>query len=90
MLLAFVIPAETRINAEQFSARARGLLDYFDQTETGDLLVLTSRGQREAIIGLERASEAVTAPLLRLEHALHGFSAFVVMPLFAFSNAGVS
>jgi NhaA family Na+:H+ antiporter len=53
------------------------------------LLVLTSKGQQEAIIGLERASEAVTAPLLRLEHALHGFSAFVVMPLFAFSNAGV-
>jgi NhaA family Na+:H+ antiporter len=24
-----------------------------------------------------------------LEHALHGFSAFVVMPLFALSNAGV-
>ncbi len=31
----------------------------------------------------------VTAPLLRLEHALQGFSAFVVLPLFAFSNAGV-
>ena len=65
------------------------LLDHFDRTETGDLLVLTSKGQQEAIIGLERASEGVTAPLLRLEHALHGFSAFVVMPLFAFSNAGV-
>jgi NhaA family Na+:H+ antiporter len=26
---------------------------------------------------------------LRLEHALHNFSAFVVMPLFAFANAGV-
>jgi Na+:H+ antiporter, NhaA family len=65
------------------------LLDYFDRTETGDLLVLTSKGQQEAIIGLKRASEGVTAPLLRLEHALHGFSAFVVMPLFAFSNAGV-
>lgn len=47
-------------------------------------------GQQEAIIGLERASELVTAPLLRLEHARHGFSAFVVMPLFPFSNAGVS
>ncbi len=90
VLLAFVIPTHSRINAREFSAKARGLLDYFDHTETGDLLVLTSRGQREAIIGLERASEAVTAPLLRLEHALHGFSAFVVMPLFAFSNAGVS
>jgi NhaA family Na+:H+ antiporter len=90
VLLAFAIPTRTRINAEEFSAKARRLLDYFDCTETGDLLVLTSKGQQEAIIGLERTSEAVTAPLLRLEHALHGFSAFVVMPLFAFSNAGVS
>ena len=65
------------------------MLDHFDHTETGDLLVLTSKGQQEAIIGLERASEEVTAPLLRLEHALHAFSAFVVMSLFAFSNAGV-
>ena len=31
----------------------------------------------------------MTAPILRLEHALHNFSAFVVMPLFAFANAGV-
>jgi Na+/H+ antiporter NhaA len=89
VLLAFAIPTRTRINAAEFSAKARGLLDYFDRTETGDLLVLTSKGQQEAIIGLERASEGVTAPLLRLEHALHGLSAFVVMPLFAFSNAGV-
>ena len=28
-------------------------------------------------------------PVLRLEHALHHFPAFVVMPLFAFANAGV-
>jgi NhaA family Na+:H+ antiporter len=89
VLLAFTIPTRTRINATEFSTSARGLLDHFDRTETGDLLVLTSKGQQEAIIGLERASEGVTAPLLRLEHALHAFSAFVVMPLFAFSNAGV-
>lgn len=90
VLLALVIPTRTRINALEFSARARGLLDHFERTETGDLLVLTSKGQQEAIVGLERASEEVTAPLLRLEHALHGFSAFVIMPLFALSNAGVS
>jgi len=34
-------------------------------------IVLTSKGQQEAIVGLERANELVTAPLLRLEHALH-------------------
>ena len=89
VLLALTIPTSARINATQFSAEARSLLDYFDRTETGDGLVLTSRSQQEAIVGLERASESVMAPLLRLEHALHWFSAFVVMPLFAFSNAGV-
>lgn len=29
------------------------------------------------------------SPLLRVEHALHNFSAFLIMPLFAFANAGV-
>jgi Na+:H+ antiporter, NhaA family len=87
--LAFTIPIRTRINAGEFSREARSLLDRFDHTETGDLLVLTSKGQQEALFALERASEGVNAPILRLEHALHNFSAFGVMPLFAFANAGV-
>jgi NhaA family Na+:H+ antiporter len=90
VLLAAAIPTRTSINALEFSSAARNLLDEFERTETGDLLVLTSKGQQDAIARLERASEQVTAPLLRLEHELHSFSAFVVMPLFALSNAGVS
>jgi Na+:H+ antiporter, NhaA family len=87
--LAFTIPTRTRTNAVQFPREARSLLDRFDQTESGDFIVLTSKGQQEALFALEYATEGVTAPLLRLEHALHKFSAFVVMPLFAFANAGV-
>jgi NhaA family Na+:H+ antiporter len=89
VVLAFTMPARSRINALQFSREARSLLDTFDRTETGDFLVLTSKGQQEAILALERASGSVTAPILKLEYALHNFSAFVVMPLFAFANAGV-
>jgi NhaA family Na+:H+ antiporter len=87
--LAFAIPTHTRINAAQFSHEARSLLHDFDSTETGDSVVLTSKGQQEALFSLERASEGATAPVLRLEQTLHNFSAFVVMPLFAFANAGV-
>ena len=87
--LAFTIPTHSSINAREFSTEARSLLDQFDRRETGDLLVLTSKGQQETLFSLERASAGVTAPILRLEHALHNFSAFVVMPLFAFANAGV-
>ncbi|MCT7637947.1 Na+/H+ antiporter NhaA [Aliarcobacter butzleri] len=32
---------------------------------------------------------SVDNPLVKLEHALHNFSAFIIMPLFAFANAGV-
>jgi NhaA family Na+:H+ antiporter len=87
--LAFTIPTRTRIDAVEFSREARSLVDDFNRTETGDLLVLTSKGQQEALFSLQRASKGVTAPVLRLEQALHNFSAFVVMPLFAFANAGV-
>jgi NhaA family Na+:H+ antiporter len=87
--LAFTIPARSRTNALQFSKQARSLLDRFDRTETGDFLVLTSKGQQEAVFALQRATESVTEPILRLEQALHNFSAFLVMPLFALANAGV-
>lgn len=88
--LALTIPTHTRVNAAEFSREARAHLDAFDRTETGDLLVITSAGQQDALHALDRESSAVSAPLLRLEHALHGLSAFIVMPVFAFANAGVS
>jgi len=87
--LAFTVPAHTRMNAAEFSRQARALIDRFERTETGDFLVLTSKGQQETLFALEHASHHVAAPILRLEHTLHNFSAFVVMPLFAFANAGV-
>jgi len=90
VLLALAIPSKTRINAEEFSTEARGLIDEFDRSETGDLLVMTSKGQQEALYALGVASAGVQSPLLRLEHALHGIVGYLIMPLFALANAGVS
>jgi NhaA family Na+:H+ antiporter len=51
--------------------------------------VLTNHGHQAALQEIESAADAAQAPLQRMEHALHGFVAFVVMPIFALANAGV-
>jgi NhaA family Na+:H+ antiporter len=89
VLLALFVPVRTRLDAAEYSGRMRALLQEFDQAETGDRRVLTSKGQQEAIHAIEGASEAVQAPLLRLEHGLHPVVALGIMPLFAFANSGV-
>ena len=87
--LALTVPTRTLIDAAQFSARARALTDEFDAAETGDLQVLTSQGQQEALHQLEQTAERVQSPLLRLEHRLQPVVHFGILPLFAFANAGI-
>ena len=89
VILAMTIPTGARLNAKEFSERARRLLDDFDRRETSDLLVITSKGQQEALHELDVAVSAVNAPLLKLEHSLAGVVSFGIMPLFALANAGV-
>lgn len=90
VLLALTIPASTRIDSPEFSQRVRGLLDEFDQAETGAGSVIINRGQQEALHAMDQAASDVNAPLLRLEHMLNRPVAFFIMPLFALSNAGVA
>jgi NhaA family Na+:H+ antiporter len=89
VLLAMTVPSQTKINTAQFSDQARSLLDEFDRSETGDLLIITSKGQQEAVHSLRNLGTIVQSPLLRLEHSLQGTVTFVIMPLFSLANAGV-
>ena len=61
----------------------------FERADTapGDFV---SEDQQAAVSGLEDACEQVETPLQRMEHALHPFAIFVIMPVFALANAGVS
>jgi NhaA family Na+:H+ antiporter len=51
---------------------------------------LLSKEQIENIDDLEDLTEKVQSPLQHLEHKLHNWVAFFIMPLFALSNAGVA
>jgi NhaA family Na+:H+ antiporter len=87
---ALAIPARVRINAAEFLWQSRRSIDIFKQAGlTGDS-VLTNPQQRGALHSLETAVRHAETPLQRLEHRMHPWVLFVVMPLFALANAGVS
>ena len=94
VLIAMTIPMRVRIDPEQFVARGRTLMDLFEREGSGGArrgtYALTTETQRGVLEELEDASKEVESPLQRLEHVLHPWVAFAIMPVFALSNAGVS
>lgn len=92
VLLAMTIPANTRINTAAFLEQGRRLLDTFDRAGDADYpseSILTNGARQEALAELEDAVEAAGAPLQRMEHVLHPWVSYAIVPLFALANAGV-
>ena len=89
VLGAFAIPVRSRIDPELFIARVREYLNQFDQPITERTIILSPE-QQSAVEAIEREALRVQSPLQRMEHQLHYFVAFAVMPIFALANAGVA
>jgi Na+:H+ antiporter, NhaA family len=89
ILAAFTIPARTRIDEARFLHRVRLLTERFARQDPNGLPTLTEE-QLRTIGSIKHAAMEAETPLQRLEHGLHPFVAFVVLPLFAFANAGVA
>ncbi len=84
VLVAMTIPARPRIDVPAFLASARAILDDLEGA-AGD-----QEKRMAAVQALEVACEHVETPLQRLEHALHPWVTFLILPVFALANAGVS
>jgi len=89
VLLAMTIPVRTRINTEEFISNADFFLEEFRKQGKPGESVLTNKDQRAAIQAIEVAAEHAQTPLQRLEHTLHPWVSYFIMPVFALANAGV-
>jgi NhaA family Na+:H+ antiporter len=89
VLLALTIPARTRIDTHEFLDSAQRALDLFRRSDPRAPSILTNHEQQSALQELESATEHIQSPMQRLEHVLHPWVAFAIMPLFALANAGV-
>jgi NhaA family Na+:H+ antiporter len=87
VLLAMTIPSKARVNDREFVKHSREIIDEFDEADEGDEFL--NESQRSSLHVLEELIEHAKAPLQRLEHELHPWVAYAIMPLFALANAGV-
>jgi NhaA family Na+:H+ antiporter len=88
VMIAFSIPMNPRTRYPTFRKRMEQNLETFGEGEDDEWKTLTS-DQLAAIDNMEDAIDHVQSPVQELEHKLHHFVTFIVMPLFALTNAGV-
>ena len=88
VLAAFTIPANVKISERAFSERLNTLLEKFKATEPNNVRTVTPN-QSHILENIRNTTKWALTPLQRLEHAMHPLVAFVIMPIFALSNAGV-
>lgn len=88
VLMAFTVPIRQRIDSHTYQNKLSMIATNFDNEINKNAPILTGH-QIECIDTLEDWTEKVQSPLQHLEHKLHYWVAYLIMPVFALANAGV-
>ncbi len=88
ILIAFTIPATYKIDKRQYANVARSAYDRLINSQSVEGKINTER-EDEMLKEIEDASDMARSPLQKLERSIHPYVYFLIMPLFAFANAGV-
>ncbi len=90
IILAFTIPITASIRTKDFVRRMKFRLNYFEKLEESKHEKILSHKQIGVLDVIGNTYDSVQSPLIRLEHNIIPISTFIIMPIFAFFNAGVS
>lgn len=89
VLAAFVIPADSRLPENEYMMAAMRSLRRFKHIKPNNVSTLEHE-QVEIIDNIIDSSKKAIPPLQRLENSMHPLVSFVIMPVFAIANAGIS
>lgn len=92
VLLALTIPAKVRVRAEAFMAQCIAVLGGVETEEIqlGEQDLQENDRRQAAAHTLEAIAERMQSPAQRMEHSLAPWASYLVLPIFALANAGVS
>ncbi|MRT92947.1 Na+/H+ antiporter NhaA [Ancylomarina sp. 16SWW S1-10-2] len=89
ILLALTIPARASCEVFEFIKSGTSLLSQMGKIPTESTVAETDKHIQSSVETIKENCQEVISPLQRLEHALHPFVIYFIVPLFAFANAGV-
>jgi NhaA family Na+:H+ antiporter len=89
LLMAIVVPARTQMGEKGFVREVRSLLSIFERGQRGQDGMLGAPAQHFIAVDIAETVRAVSTPLQRWETSLVNPIGIVVLPLFAFFNAGI-
>lgn len=91
VLIAFCIPAKPVFNPKSYIRTIRRAIGNFreENDEALSRYSILSHQQMDWLKQIESASDKVISPLQELEDSLHPIVNFLIVPLFAFANAGI-
>ncbi len=90
ILAAVSIPANTNLHMKHFVERTKSALDEFWDEKSSEIKNFLTREQLDAIDEMDDNIEKVQPPLQRLEDSMSASVNYLIMPVFALANAGVS
>lgn len=90
VLAAFTIPADVKIKENILIARIKKHLAQFTAADPNDKIPTLTNEQLHILEKVSSDTEQAIPPLQKLEHAMHPFVSFIIIPIFALANAGVS
>ncbi|MCU0348559.1 MAG: Na+/H+ antiporter NhaA [Saprospiraceae bacterium] len=88
VIAAFTIPANVVVDELGYYQKAKALLKKYRDMAPNNKPTVTD-DQLHVLSEIRLLSKSAQTPLQRLEHSLHPWVAFIVMPVFALANAGV-
>jgi NhaA family Na+:H+ antiporter len=89
ILGAMSVPAMPKYDPKLFSKHVKELMHKFDASHHPGQSIMTNDPLRAVVQNLENSVMSVGVPLKRLERIWHRPVAYVVIPVFALSNAGI-
>jgi len=91
VIVAFTVPAKPVFAPKRYVKTIRKNISYFanDDDEQLNSRTILDKDQMNWLKQIESASDKVISPLQELEDSLHSTVNYIILPLFAFANAGI-